>query len=154
MESVNKLEYKLTNNPAKSKENVKVKYKKITFNATIVKKRLIVLNICLSIIFAISLVTGYTDMVGINSDNLIMQNANDKLAIEINSLKDISDKLTADKRIESIAKANLSMVYPKNADVKKLAGNDEKLLSIADFSPTAKTSTSNNFFTAITNIFR
>ncbi len=86
------------------------------------KKRFVFLSssIILSAVLIILLVVGYTDMVKINSDLIILEAANKDLAQEKNSLEFKLEPYLNKSRIENLAKEKLHMIYPTNDHIVKL----------------------------------
>lgn len=114
-----------------------------------------ILNTCLIFILIVVLSVGYTDLLSLSSSNSILEDTNNELAVEVNSLNEILTPFNSDKRIESIAKSRLDMVYPSGDDIAKTDNsNEEKLVSLNDFTVDSKENNSNSIITVLTNFFR
>ncbi len=99
------------------------------------KKRFIFLSssIIFSAVLIILLVVGYTDMVKINSDLIILEAANKDLAQEKNSLEFKLEPYLNKSRIENLAKEKLHMIYPTNDHIVKLKeDSDSSNLMVKD----------------------
>ncbi|WP_282926807.1 hypothetical protein [Helcococcus kunzii] len=114
-----------------------------------------IVNTCLIVLLIVLLSVGYTDLLSISSNNSILESKNNELSVEVSSLKEIVAPFNSDKRIESIAKSRLDMVYPSSEDIAKVEeNNEEKLISINDFTVDSQENNSNSIFTVLTNFFR
>lgn len=114
-----------------------------------------IVNTCLIVLLIVLLSVGYTDLLSISSNNSILESKNNELSVELSSLKEIVAPFNSDKRIESIAKSRLDMVYPSSEDIAKVEeNNEEKLISINDFTVDSQENNSNSIFTVLTNFFR
>lgn len=131
MEKLDKIKlnsnYNISTNILKNKKNIRSK-ERVKYYADL-KFKIIIFNICISLALGILLAVGYTDMVGISSDKLLLENKNYNLEVELNTLNDtllVNDK---DKKIEKIAKTILNMVYPTSKNLVKLDNQNKEDLS-------------------------
>ncbi|MFL8968634.1 hypothetical protein ACKA04_01045 [Helcococcus kunzii] len=135
------------------KRKSKVRAKSINYGKMF--RNFAIVNTCLIVLLIVLLSVGYTDLLSISSNNSILESKNNELSVEVSSLKEIVAPFNSDKRIESIAKSRLDMVYPISEDIAKVEeNNEEKLISINDFTVDSQENNSNSIFTVLTNFFR
>ncbi|EHR33987.1 hypothetical protein HMPREF9709_00923 [Helcococcus kunzii ATCC 51366] len=135
------------------KRKSKVRSKSINYGKMF--RNFAIVNTCLIVLLIVLLSVGYTDLLSISSNNSILESKNNELSVEVSSLKEIVAPFNSDKRIESIAKSRLDMVYPSSEDIAKVEeNNEEKLISINDFTVDSQENNSNSIFTVLTNFFR
>ncbi|MCT1795595.1 hypothetical protein [Helcococcus kunzii] len=135
------------------KRKSKVRAKSINYGKMF--RSFAIVNTCLIVLLIVLLSVGYTDLLSISSNNSILESKNNELSVEVSSLKEIVAPFNSDKRIESIAKSRLDMVYPSSEDIAKVEeNNEEKLISINDFTVDSQENNSNSIFTVLTNFFR
>lgn len=135
------------------KRKSKVRAKSINYGKMF--RNFAIVNTCLIVLLIVLLSVGYTDLLSISSNNSILESKNNELSVEVSSLKEIVAPFNSDKRIESIAKSRLDMVYPSSEDIAKVEENkEEKLISINDFTVDSQENNSNSIFTVLTNFFR
>ncbi|MDO4605590.1 MAG: hypothetical protein Q4B23_06405 [Helcococcus sp.] len=84
------------------------------------KKVIISINACITLALIILLSVGYTDMLSISSNNLILNSSNEELQIELSSIQEILENSNSDKKIEKIAISRLGMIYPTDENIVKL----------------------------------
>lgn len=133
----------------KSKRKVKINFETLKYN-------MMFINVIFSVVLFFTLIAGYSEMVHISSNNLVMQSKLDALEVDQNSLKNIAAPLQNKKRIEAIAKSRLDMIYPNKDNIVKVdsMGSDKKLV-LSDFDLKRKSnSNTNSILSIITNIFR
>lgn len=135
------------------KSRTKVKTRSLNYNKMF--RNFAIINTCLIVLLIVLLSVGYTDLLNISSNNSILESKNNELSIEVSSLNEIIAPFNSDKRIESIAKSRLDMVYPSKNDIAKVEDNkEEKIISINDFTVDSQENNSNSIFTVLTNLFR
>lgn len=148
MEDIRKIKLQSnTNLKANSlaKTNKKVKSYKI------LKQKIIKLNTCISIGLIILLSVGYTDMVGISSNNLLLESENQELMTELSSIKEIAENSNSDERIKKIAMSRLDMIFPTQKNIVELDKESEEVQVglIND-----KNESNKSIFSTITDLFR
>lgn len=118
------------------------------------KKKLIGINICATILLIMMLVVGYSEMVGINSNKNIISAENNDYKIEINSLEDIVTPYRSTERIRSIATTKLEMVVPKSEHIVKLEDKGIKVEASHLDGKSKWQNSKTNVFSIFSNIFR
>lgn len=119
-----------------------------------IKKKIIVINICATIILIMMFIVGYAEMVGINSNKNVITAENKDYKIEINNLENIAKPYRSPERIRSLATSKLGMAFPKDEQIVKL---ENKGTSVEIRDSKAESTTQNpktNIFSIFSNIFR
>lgn len=117
MEEIRLIETKL-NTRENSRKKVSRKSKAIYYSN--LKKIIISINACITLTLIILLSVGYTDMLNISSNNLLIDSSNSDLQTELSSIKDIVENSNSNKKIEKIAMSRLGMIYPTERNFIKL----------------------------------
>lgn len=117
MEEIRSIELK-SNTRVKSRKKLSRKSKAIYYSN--LKKLIISINACITLTLIILLSVGYTDMLSISSNNLILNSSNEELQIELSSIQEIVENSNSDKKIEKIAMSRLDMIYPTDKNIVKL----------------------------------
>ena len=117
MEEIRSIELK-SNTRVKSRKKLSRKSKAIYYSN--LKKLIISINACITLTLIILLSVGYTDMLSISSNNLILNSSNEELQIELSSIQEIVENSNSDKKIEKIAMSRLDMIYPTDKNIIKL----------------------------------
>lgn len=149
-------ELKVNNlNPSIKKSRVRAR-RKTRINFQTLRYNMIYVNIIAIVILFFTLLVGYSEMVHISSNNLVMQGQLDVLEVDENSLKNIATPLQNEKRIEAIAKSRLDMVYPNKENIVKVDNTkNEKQLALSDFETKNNSNNkSSSVLSIITNLFR
>ncbi|MFM1539327.1 septum formation initiator family protein [Helcococcus bovis] len=149
-------ELKVNNlNPSIKKSRVRAR-RKTRINFQTLRYNMIYVNIIAIVILFFTLLVGYSEMVHISSNNLVMQGQLDVLEVDQNSLKNIATPLQNEKRIEAIAKSRLDMVYPNKENIVKVDNiKNERQLALSDFETKNNSNNkSSSVLSIITNLFR
>ena len=149
-------ELKVNNlNPSIKKSRVRAR-RKTRINFQTLRYNMIYVNIIAIVILFFTLLVGYSEMVHISSNNLVMQSQLDVLEVDENSLKNIATPLQNEKRIEAIAKSRLDMVYPNKENIVKVDNTkNERQLALSDFETKNNSNNkSSSVLSIITNLFR
>ncbi|MGY3776323.1 hypothetical protein [Helcococcus sueciensis] len=117
MEEIRLIETKL-NTRENSRKKVSRKSKAIYYSN--LKKIIISINACITLTLIILLSVGYTDMLNISSNNLLIDSSNSDLQTELSSIKEIVENSNSNKKIEKIAMSRLGMIYPTEKNFIKL----------------------------------
>lgn len=117
MEEIRLIETKL-NTRENSRKKVIRKSKAIYYSN--LKKIIISINACITLTLIILLSVGYTDMLNISSNNLLIDSRNSDLQTELSSIKEIVENSNSNKKIEKIAMSRLGMIYPTEKNFIKL----------------------------------
>ncbi len=117
MEEIRLIETKL-NTRENSRKKVSRKSKAIYYSN--LKKIIISINACITLALIILLSVGYTDMLNISSNNLMIDSNNSDLQTELSSIKAIVENSNSNKKIEKIAMSRLGMIYPTEKNFIKL----------------------------------
>lgn len=117
MEEIRLIETKL-NTRENSRKKVSRKSKAIYYSN--LKKIIISINACITLALIILLSVGYTDMLNISSNNLLIDSSNSDLQTELSSIKEIVENSNSNKKIEKIAMSRLGMIYPTEKNFIKL----------------------------------
>lgn len=148
MEEIRSIELK-SNTRVKSRKKLSRKSKAIYYSN--LKKLIISINACITLALIILLSVGYTDMLSISSNNLILNSSNEELQIELSSIQEIVENSNSDKKIEKIAMSRLDMIYPTDKNIVKLDKeiNDTQVGFNSDSSEEEK-----SIISEITDLFR
>lgn len=148
MEEIRSIELK-SNTRVKSRKKLSRKSKAIYYSN--LKKLIISINACITLTLIILLSVGYTDMLSISSNNLILNSSNEELQIELSSIQEIVENSNSDKKIEKIAMSRLDMIYPTDKNIVKLDKeiNDTQVGFNSDSSEEEK-----SIISEITDLFR
>ncbi|WP_409482557.1 septum formation initiator family protein [Helcococcus ovis] len=149
-------ELKVNNlNPSIKKSRIRAR-RKTRINFQTLRYNMIYVNIIAIVILFFTLLVGYSEMVHISSNNLVMQGQLDVLEVDQNSLKNIATPLQNEKRIEAIAKSRLDMVYPNKENIVKVDNiKNERQLALSDFETKNNSNNkSSSVLSIITNLFR
>ncbi|MFM1525001.1 septum formation initiator family protein [Helcococcus bovis] len=149
-------ELKVNNlNPSIKKSRIRAR-RKTRINFQTLRYNMIYVNIIAIVILFFTLLVGYSEMVHISSNNLVMQGQLDVLEVDQNSLKNIATPLQNEKRIEAIAKSRLDMVYPNRENIVKVDNiKNERQLALSDFETKNNSNNkSSSVLSIITNLFR
>lgn len=148
MEEIRSIELK-SNTRVKSRKKVSRKSKVIYYSN--LKKVIISINACITLALIILLSVGYTDMLSISSNNLILNSSNEELQIELSSIQEIVENSNSDKKIEKIAMSRLDMIYPTDKNIVKLdkESNDTQVGFNSD-----DTEEDKSIISEITDLFR
>lgn len=148
MEEIRSIELK-SNTRVKSRKKISRKSKAIYYSN--LKKLIISINACITLALIILLSVGYTDMLSISSNNLILNSSNEELQIELSSIQEIVENSNSDKKIEKIAMSRLDMIYPTDKNIIKLDKeiNDTQVGFNSDSSEEEK-----SIISEITDLFR
>lgn len=148
MEEIRSIELK-SNTRVKSRKKVSRKSKVIYYSN--LKKVIISINACITLALIILLSVGYTDMLSISSNNLLLNSSNEELQIELSSIQEIVENSNSDKKIEKIAMSRLDMIYPTDKNIVKLdkESNDTQVGFNSD-----DTEEDKSIISEITDLFR